>query len=462
MAESKEIIVISDRSAPENIYSDIRSVPTVHDLPEHGCYAVVLDLQRSAWSDELLQIRQREHYQLIPLFFWGKAEDKEEQLFDGPFDSRALMKAGEIQERISLLPSGKLTEDIELWLLSYLFCREGFVLKGYFNYHNSAGFGYPLLNLLLQNDHSENNWLFLQSMVSRDLLKHERVVDEIQVCPHCNGALLNFKNCCPNCQSIDTTLQQFVHCFTCGNIGPISTFLKHDQLICDRCNSKLRHIGIDYDKPLEDKLCNQCSFNFFEAEVMTICLVCLKLTKPNDLNTQKIYEYSLAKRGEQLVRGRDQVIFPNIDQFFKIIDYQSFKLLLNWQIKLSKRYQDHIFSLIVLKVTNIEVLIEHYGLLNTEKILEQFFERLCSLFRDSDLVTREDNSLLYFLPMTPGERVQLIFDKVMEFTAKQFSNKEEIPLNIQLGYMTSLEIIEADLSDQLLIAELFNRIHDYD
>lgn len=34
MAESKEIIVISDRSAPENIYSDIRLVPTVHDLPE--------------------------------------------------------------------------------------------------------------------------------------------------------------------------------------------------------------------------------------------------------------------------------------------------------------------------------------------------------------------------------------------------------------------------------------------
>lgn len=48
---------------------------------------MVLDLQRSAWSEELLEIRQRKNHQLAPLFFRGKADDKEEQLFDGPFDS---------------------------------------------------------------------------------------------------------------------------------------------------------------------------------------------------------------------------------------------------------------------------------------------------------------------------------------------------------------------------------------
>lgn len=461
MVKSKEIIVITERPVPENIYSKISAVSSVNCLPEQGCYAVVLDLQRSAWPDELVQIRQRKNYQLTPLFYWGKLADPASE-FDGPFEPNALMIADEIQNRILLLPESKLHEETELLLLRYMFCREEFVLTGYFNYQSSTGFDYPLLKVLFQQNQIEDSWQFLQCMVSRDLLKHKRIVDEIQVCPHCKGGLLNFKNCCPNCQSIDITPQQFVHCFACGNIGPISTFLKHDQLICDRCNSKLRHIGIDYDKPLEDKLCNQCGFYFFEPEVMTICMVCLTLTRPNDLHTRKIYEYSLARRGEQLVKGLEQTIFQNLDQFFKIIDIQSFVLLLNWQIKLSKRYEEHIFSLVVLKVMNLEELIDYHGILNAEKILGQFFERLCSVFRDSDLATRDGSSLLFFLPMTPGERERLIFAKVKEFTDKQFSNTDEMPLKIQLGSMTSSEIIVSDLDDKLLIAELFNRIHDYE
>ncbi|HAU1193240.1 TPA: zinc ribbon domain-containing protein [Legionella pneumophila] len=460
--ETKEIVVITERPIPENIYHEIRAVSSIDFLPNQGCYAVVIDIQHPTWFDELVKLRQRPCYQLIPLFYWGNSMNHFEQLFDGIFDQNSLVKASEIQNRISLIPNKEFTNEMELLLLSYLFCRESFILKGHFNYHDPSGFDYPLLKVLFQKNSIEESWAFLQSMVTRNLLKHEQMVDEIQICPHCKSGLLNFKNCCPNCQSVDVTPQQFVHCFTCGNIGPISTFLKHEQLSCDRCNSQLRHIGIDYDKPLEDKLCNQCGFYFFESEVMAICMVCLKLMKPDDLEARKLYEYSIAKRGEQLAKGTEQTVFQNIQHFFKMIDFHSFMILLNWQIKLSKRYEQHIFMLLILKVSNIEQLIEKKGILNTEKILEQFFERLCSVFRDSDLVTREDTSLLFFLPMTSGEDKHFIFEKVKEFTSKQFPNTDEITLKIELGDITSSEIIAGGFNNELLIAELHNRAHAHE
>lgn len=80
--------------------------------------------------------------------------------------TQALLKAGEIQKRISLIPSGKLTEDIELWLLSYLFCREGFVLKGYFNYHKSVGFGLKDRMTVQLNFIIKNNTIHLYTLAS--------------------------------------------------------------------------------------------------------------------------------------------------------------------------------------------------------------------------------------------------------------------------------------------------------
>ncbi|HAT8371142.1 TPA: GGDEF domain-containing protein [Legionella pneumophila] len=462
LVEAKEIVVITERSIPEHVYHQTRAVSSIDCLPNQGCYAVVMDLQRITWFDELIKLRQKVNYHLIPLFYWGQLNESLDQLFDGNFDQNSLMKASEIQNRISLISNKEFANEMELLLLSYLFCRESFVLKGHFNHQEPSGFSYSLLNVLFQKNTIDDSWAFLQSMVTRNLLKHEHLVDEIQICPHCKGGLLNFKNCCPNCQSVDVTPQQFVHCFTCGNIGPVSSFLKHEQLSCDRCNSQLRHIGIDYDKPLEDKSCNHCGFYFFEAEVTTICLICLRLIKPNDLETRKLYEYSIARRGEQFVKGTEQTVFQNIEHFFKMIDFHSFMILLNWQIKLSKRYEQHIFMLLLLKVSNIERVIEEQGILNTEKILEQFFERLCNIFRDSDLVTRENSSLLFFLPMTPEEGKHFIFEKVKEFTEKQFPDTDEITLKIQLGDITSSEIIAGGLKDELLIAELHYRANAYE
>jgi hypothetical protein len=462
MTEDKKIIVITKRSIPENIYHEAHTVSSVDLLPEDRSYAVILDIHSNSWFDELVQIRQHVLYQLVPLFYWGETMSQFEQLFDGSFEQNFILKANEIQSRIELIPDEAFANEAELLLLRYLFCRKGFILKGHFTHNESSGFDYPLLRVLFQKSHFDNSWHFLQSMVSRNLLKHGQAVDELQLCPHCESGLLNFKNCCPNCQSVDITTQHFVHCFTCGNIGPISAFLKHDQLSCERCNSSLRHIGIDYDKPLEDKLCNHCKFYFFEPEVTSICMVCLQLTKPTELVTRKLHEYSIDRRGKQLVRGKEQEVFQHLEHFFKMIDYHSFTVILNWQIQLSKRHEHYFFTLIIIKVINLEHLIKGQGILKAEKNMEQFFDRLRCIFRHTDIATREDNALLFFLPLTQGENEHLIIEKIEKFMFEQASNHHDIPLKIELGSLHSSEIIANDLNDQIIISELFNRVRDYE
>lgn len=456
MAQDNNGYLITRQLTGKTLPDGIIPIENINRLPPQGCFFVLIDFNEGYPLSLVHDIRQQENYQLPPVFYTGTPPEHAEQLLDGPFTDDLFARAKAIQDKIQLVKAvhKEKISDFEQLICSYLFVREEYILRGFLDYRSPSGFQYPLLDILGFHEDAQHYWYMLQGMESRKLLKHETLIDEIQTCPHCRSGLLNFKNCCPNCQSVHIAVQSFIHCFSCGNVGPLSEFLHHEELVCSRCHVKLRHIGIDYDKPMEDKICQDCQHAFFEAAVNAVCMVCEKLSDPGDLQAKRLYEYRLARRGESLAKGIDQHLIVELGQFLKLIDLSIFMMVVKWQTILARRYDQLIYSLFALKVTNEEELINKLGMFKTEKLLMEFFERVRTLLRDSDLVTRDNKTIIFFLPMTPQQGCDIIHERIKAFAEIQSENK----ININVGMMSSWDVIKNDIGSDLLLAELYNRI----
>lgn len=461
MAKIKKGYAITSQSLPKQLSEQVHVIDALESLPVEGCLFVVIDFDQVAAFDMLSQLRLRPHYQLSPIFYLGTPPQHADQILDGLFDSNSHQMATAIQDRLEIVAEahGDKITDFDHAIVSYLFPREHFILKGFLDYHSRTGFKYPLLDILGFQEESEHYWYMLQSMENRKLLTQESMVDEIQNCPYCHSGLLNFKNCCPNCSSTHITTQSFIHCFTCGNVGPLSEFLQQEELICNRCHVKLRHIGIDYDKPMEDKICQDCHHYFFESNVNAVCMVCEKLSDPNDLESRKLFEYRLGARGESLAKGIEQHLVVELSQFLKLIDLSIFLMTIKWQTLMAQRYDDLHFSLLALRIENEDELIATQGSMKTEKILMDFFERIRQLLRSTDLVSRDTKTILFFLPMTPIEGCEIIINRIHAFTHDQ---EDGIQIKISSGILPSNDILENKIASDLLLTELYNRIVQHD
>lgn len=455
-AHNQGYIVTRRETLQVSVNEAIR-VDSIDELPPEGALFVVLDFDEAGAYEALVKLRRTAHYQLTPVFYIGTPPKHHEQILDGRYEERSVDLAKAMHERFLLTRLNQSIHfDIEHLLASYLYLRNEFKVKCFLDYHFPAGFQYPLLELLIPYDEKHHYWYILQSMQTGNYIESGELISELQICPYCASGLLNFRNCCPNCHSVNIVTQSFIHCFTCGNIGPMSGFMRHDELVCTRCNTKLRHIGIDYDKPLEDKTCLDCQHWFFEPLVMAVCLYCSKLCDPQELQTRKLYAYQLTSRGEALARNLESTLVIELNQFLKTVDVSVFRMILKWQLQVAKRYKLVNFNLIGIKVLNQEQLILKHGLIKTEKLFAELFQRMRGLLRDTDLATIDDKTIIFFLPMTPPEHNQIVFERIRSFTDAQWSNGTHIELGV--GGLSSDEILQHDITDDLLLTELHGRI----
>ena len=270
------------------------------------------------------------------------------------------------------------------------------------------------------------------------------------------GGLLNFKYCCPNCQSVDLSTEPFVHCFTCGNVGPVNEFMKHQELVCNRCQTTLKHIGIDYDKPLEDKICGRCQHRFFEPHTLFICFSCEQVGEPDSLKTRKLDAFQLTKKGEDFAKNRLKKLEVDLGAFFELVNFSLLELVIQWQVKVAVRHTEVEFIVGVIFVENIEALSEEIGFLKTEQQLVLFYENARELFRTTDLVSVHDDKLFCFLSMTSLKHLQVIQERIKNFDKNV--SETAATLDVKFGFLSSAEIIKDELKNELLINEMLNRV----
>lgn len=404
--------------------------------------------------------RRHKPYCLVPIFSSVACLDENiSQWLDGYYVNAQQIGdcANKINSKLADIINFIDYEDEENLLLCYLFSRVEKTLDFILDIHVPHVVRYPLSEMYIADKEIALRSVLL--LTSRGFLESIAIKDEIQSCPHCKNCLVTYKNTCPECHTVDIKKQRFLHCFSCGNAEPEFSFLKKDILICSRCNTKLRHIGIDYDRPLEEYVCSR-QHAFIEPDVISHCLYCMKESLPSQLVSQKLSEYQLSNKGASHLISVDSVLEEQLKDKQGFFDSVYFSLFLDWMLSSCCRYEQISFSLLNLTITNDLELIERYGVVKTRQLYSEFFSYLRSQLRVTDVSARTDSeSITIVFTQTDSSQAAYVKKNINKFIANSTS-VNQVNIKLKVDVISSDEIQVEKYDAKLLLSELSARRFD--
>lgn len=376
-------------------------LPSVDRLLEHQPFdVVVLNADRSANAAMLERLRRHAEYRFRPIYCSHAEQPLNQALSDGlpPTSMTQLANAWQQwQQRSTLFNRGRAPEGLEAQLLAYLWARAPGKLLAVRDASAAQHYRYPLLDALLEAPLNAQIWVL--NLAQQNILESTLLLDRIRLCRQCGSGHLNYIDVCGECHSLDIHRQPSLHCFTCGHIGAQGDFLKDGALLCPNCLTRLRHIGSDYDRPLENYSCNQCQAFFVDADVEARCLDCGMQHAPDQLLIREIRHYQLSENGRLIAR---QGLEHSTDAYFgrlAMVGMQTFKTLLDWQLELIQRHKAPSFALLGVRFRNLGSTLERLGQQRGHALLDALIERIQEAIRDTDRCTRTSEEHLWLLLM---------------------------------------------------------------
>ena len=407
-----------------------------------------------SWSRAL---RTDERFALLPIFSARAFEGDFAELTDGVFDTvgEILGRVSELKQRAAMLLAREhLTCDERL--LAFLFLRPDRTITPRSDWSSASIYRHPLLETFAPPATTVDQWL--ASLRRRELLEPLALIDRMRLCSACGGAHLNFVDVCPNCSSIDIAETIFLHCHTCGNVAKQDDYLSREGLGCPKCMSRLRHIGVDYDRALEAFLCAACSSRFTEPDVRARCLHCHTLCRTEDLQERRIESFRLSDAGQLAARtGQIGELFALIDKFH-CVHPAYFEQTLDFMLGLSQRHREIEFGLVCLQFANVRELLTRLSRVHVTQLIDGFAVRLRELVRTTDLVMREDDDHCWLLlPQTPPAGLQVLLSRVRAITEGADST---LParLDIAVEAVSSRELDKQAPEAKLLMAQIRSRL----
>ena len=352
---------------------------------------------------------------LTPLFSFTSFGEPTDRLLDGIVKNieAANEQAAVITEALEELDGEYLegSGSSTYRLLALLYSRPDDLLSPFRSWRNEGYYRYPMIDAMFGRTDGP---ALIESLIDRRLLEPSRLIDRLRQCPKCNGAHLNYIDICPNCRGIDIVNQPFLHCFTCGHVAPEELFFAQEGLMCPNCKNRLRHIGSDYDRPLENYRCRDCEHIFIEPAVSCHCMHCGSASEPDALTPKLIYAYQLTEKGRiSATTGSVEDIFSLFDNLNNV-NPVVFESMLDWLLSLCRRHADEHFSLIVIRMINVLELTDQLGRHKAKELIDEFARRVRELIRSTDLTTRTNqNTLWLLLPKTPHSGNQIVLGRIL-------------------------------------------------
>ncbi len=117
-------------------------------------------------------------------------------------------------------------------------------------------------------------------------------------CNHCNSQTMELYLQCPECQSRVLNKGEIIEHFKCGNVGFESSFVRGDKLVCQKCNSELKQLGVDYRRVGVGYRCaNKHIFSI--PKIVFVCSRCKSLFDLNEAKLQTLFSYELTEKGKR-------------------------------------------------------------------------------------------------------------------------------------------------------------------
>lgn len=190
-----------------------------------------------------------------------------------------------------------------LKILDYYYTRKKNIIP-IINRKSLSGYSYTRIEAFFEDKkeaYTKSRMLLRESFLGGSLSRN--YVDTSHLCKNCHSGFLNFREKCPKCSEHNLKVRNLIHHFRCAYVGIEKDFVLKDQLVCPKCSSELKNLGVDYDRPGKIFFCKnkKCNHEFQEAPIGVHCVDCKSEQSPDELIVRKIYSYELTNLGFQQV-----------------------------------------------------------------------------------------------------------------------------------------------------------------
>lgn len=270
------------------------------------------------------------------------------------------------------------------------------------------------------------NAVLLNRVLRRGFIEETALIDRIRFCPSCDSGHLNYVDQCPQCTSLDIELEQAIHCFSCGMVANQGQFRCQGRLVCPKCSTALKHIGADYDRPLETMKCNSCRHMFVDPAVRVACLECDAKTDPNDLVVRNFHSYRITAAGEEFLRsGGDTRKSPLV--YGAPVDQEHFLWALQWFNNIGSIEAEKGGVVAGLHFANLESLDSHLADTRFLRHAEDLEQQLESLLEATDLLLRYSVDTAFVLfPFQSEKRLTSFLAEVQKIDLSQTATEIEL------------------------------------
>lgn len=368
----------------------------------------------------LRQLRHDPDHATALAFIDGAAGELERAASDGglPRAAQALVeRISQTRSRARAIRVKNDNRSPDALILEYMWLRPDYVLEPLADWRHQRRYRYPALELLDRSGSDPDTWL--QRLAKGNLIEPVALHDRQRECDHCGSAHLNFIDVCPSCRSIDIGQHAALHCFTCGLIAPEQRFMRGDLRQCPKCGTRLRHIGTDYDRPLETNMCGSCDHVFVEGEVEAHCAVCKRSSATTRLRQHKIQSWRLSGLGCLAAQGESPGQLQPLFEPRQYLPYPHFLGSLEWSLKLARESASFGFALAGLRLENLAELQRALGVGRAVELLEACADRLRESLGEADLATRPDQETTYLLlPNADRRRLSALHHTVRQLVVQ--------------------------------------------
>ena len=278
-----------------------------------------------------------------------------------------------------------------------------------------------------------NRWLVRAER--QGLIESASVTARTRNCGSCGGAHLNYVDLCPQCDGLDIFPEQAIHCFTCGLVAEQDSFRRGERLICPKCQTALKHIGTDYDRPIERSRCGDCGERFNDAKVKAACLACGELNDQSALSTHTYRSYRIGPGGEALLRS-GRVPTDTIHAFGEAVSREQFLWTLSWLDSLAQTNSE---NAVVLRIdTGTHPMVSDQN----EAAAASLRAQIGALLTPVEILHDYDpETLLVLLPSDGEARLELLIKELHGLKDAQIS--DAVTLNVE-GVLLPLPEIASD------------------
>lgn len=240
----------------------------------------------------------------------------------------------------------------------------------------------------------------------------------VPVCPFCRTYPLRVERMCRECGGTAVKRTTMIHHYRCGNVSAEETYRKGTDLVCPKCDHKLRHLGVDYERPSSVWLCDDCGAVSDAPSMRYHSLVCDRRVPLDDVVDRQLFAYSLSPDGAALVSEgtlRAAIERPDAeDSLTGLPGAGSIERALQLEQMRASRYGTS-FSHLRFGLANGLELQEQYGDEAVSRVMKTLGTIARENMRSIDLVGRSDRySFTALLPETDDEGAQTALRKLTE------------------------------------------------